>query len=128
MTIDRREGDARYETGLIPAGLRAEVLARDGNACRFCGQTTTSPALHHVIFRSSGGLNVLDNLITVHWMFAPRCHERIHSQKNRWEQIGLYVAKNPGLTMLQVQRWQARTLTRPRSGPVPAATGARTRR
>ncbi|MEO6157152.1 MAG: HNH endonuclease signature motif containing protein [Ilumatobacteraceae bacterium] len=106
-----REGDAKWETGQIPPALRAEVLARDGGVCRFCGAVPESPAMHHVRYRSEGGLNVLENLITVHWMFAPRCHEKIHANKGRWQEIGLYVAKNPGLTMLQVERWQGRTGT-----------------
>ncbi len=103
---DKREGDGRWETGQIAASLRAEVNDRDNGVCRFCGAVPESPALHHIRYRSQGGLNQLDNLITVHWMYAPRCHERIHSQKHRWSEIGLYVAKNPGLTMLQVARWQ----------------------
>lgn len=101
-----RDGDARWETGLIPAALRQEVLERDNSICRFCGSYAENPALHHVIYRSEGGRNRLDNLITTHWMYQPQCHERIHGRKRLWQPLGLQVIKNPGLTMLQLERWQ----------------------
>jgi hypothetical protein len=101
-----RDGNAKWEVGQIPEALRYEVLDRDKSTCRFCGRFTDAPALHHIRYRSEGGLNHADNLITVHWMYAPRCHERIHDRKRVWQPIGLYVATRPGLTMLQVARWQ----------------------
>lgn len=103
---DLKDGDARWETGLIPERIRQEVMDRDGNTCRFCGQHAENPALHHVRYRSEGGKNRPDNLITVHWMYAPRCHEIMHSKKWKYQEAGLYVATRPGLTVLQVLRWQ----------------------
>lgn len=101
-----RDGDAKWEMGEIPADVRAEVLARDGGSCRFCGTYVEHPALHHIRYRSEGGKNHPDNLISLHWMFAPRCHERMHGRKKLWQPIGLQVVNTPGLTMLQLERWQ----------------------
>jgi len=101
-----RDGNAQWETGEIPESVRKEVMARDGNTCRFCGSYVEHPALHHVRYRSQGGKNHPDNLISLHWMFAPRCHEKIHGNKGRWQELGLQVIKTPGVTMLQLERWQ----------------------
>jgi hypothetical protein len=102
------DGDSKWETGQVHPDLRAEVLARDGGVCRFCGAAAENPALHHIRYRSEGGLNVVENLITIHWMYEPRCHERMHSNKGRFQPIALQVVKTPGVTMLQLERWQKR--------------------
>ena len=102
-----RDGDARDETKAIPESVRREVMERDGGICRFCGTHAESPALHHVVYRSQGGKNIPENLITVHWMYAPRCHERMHGPKARlYRPLGLQVIKTPGVTVLQLERWQ----------------------
>lgn len=97
--------DGREETLSIPARVRAEVMDRDAQQCRVCGAWVESPALHHVRYRSEGGLHVPENLVTVHWMYAPRCHELVHSRKKLWQPILLYVARTPVVTALQVARW-----------------------
>jgi HNH endonuclease len=99
------DGDARAETVSIPAKLRAAVLERDNGCCRLCGSYAESPALHHITYRSEGGLHVIENLITVHWMFAPRCHELAHSRKAVWQPILKEIAMKPGVTALQYRRW-----------------------
>lgn len=104
--IDRVDGNAREETKSIPARVREEVLERDKGICRMCGMHAENPALHHVRYKSEGGTNTADNLITVHWMYEPRCHERIHSNKKVWQPLGLAVIATPGVTMLQLRRWQ----------------------
>lgn len=74
-----------------------------------CGAFADAPALHHVVYRSQGGLNVVTNLVTVHWMYAPRCHELVHSQKGRFQQVLLDIASGRyggSTTALQVLRWQ----------------------
>lgn len=97
--------DGREETLVIPARIRNEVRERDGDLCRVCGAYAEHPALHHVRYRSEGGLHVPENLVTVHWMYAPRCHEVVHANKGRWQPILLYVARTPGVTAFQVARW-----------------------
>lgn len=101
-----KDGDARWETGAIPKQLREQVLERDQGLCRFCGTWAEEPALHHVRYRSEGGFNRLDNLITVHWMWRPRCHEAIHSRKRLYQPVLLEIVKLSGVTALQYMRWQ----------------------
>ena len=99
--------DGAAETKEIPARVRAEVYERDGGVCRVCGSYGESLALHHIRYRSEGGLHVPDNLVSVHWMYAPRCHELVHGNKRVWQPLLLEVAVTPGVTALQVRRWRA---------------------
>ena len=52
--------------------VRVAVLARDKGRCRCCGAKGTD--LHHVLYRSRGGKDTADNLVTV----CRQCHEAIH--------------------------------------------------
>jgi 5-methylcytosine-specific restriction endonuclease McrA len=104
---------ARGETEAIPPAVRAAAYQRDNGCCRVCGSTAAEPALHHIVYRSEGGLNVVENVVTVHWMYWPRCHETVHSNKRLWQPLLLEVVKHDGLNARQLLRW-ART-TQPRS-------------
>ncbi len=97
--------DGREETLSVSARVRAQVLERDASTCRFCGGHVSQPALHHVRYKSEGGTNTADNLITVHWMYTPRCHERLHANKRLWQPLALQVLNEPGVSILQLQRW-----------------------
>lgn len=97
--------DARAETYEIPKKVRDEVRERDGRLCRVCGSYADGLALHHIRYRSEGGLHVASNLVSVHWMFEPRCHELVHSNKRLWQPILLAIAEQPGITALQWKRW-----------------------
>lgn len=90
----------------IPPAVREQVEDRDQGTCRMCGSWTGEQgALHHVKYRSEGGLHVVENLVTVHWMYWPRCHERAHSNKGLWQPILLEVVKHPGISAFQLRRW-----------------------
>jgi len=54
------------------------VRARDGMHCRICGRRVygKDAHVHHIIPKSQGGTDSLDNLILV----CPRCHSRIHGR------------------------------------------------
>ena len=56
--------------------LKIDVLKRDRNRCQLCGKFTNSPP-HHVLFRSQGGSDILENLITL----CRDCHNMIHHGK-----------------------------------------------
>jgi 5-methylcytosine-specific restriction endonuclease McrA len=43
--------------------LRAEVFARDGERCAYCGDETGPHHVDHVLPLSKGGKSVLDNLV-----------------------------------------------------------------
>lgn len=98
--------DAQAETLAIPQRVREEVRERDGGVCRVCGSYGESLALHHIRYRSEGGLHVPENLVSVHWMYAPRCHEVVHANKRLWQPLLLEVAVTPGVTALALRRWR----------------------
>lgn len=54
----------------LAVGLRFKVFHRDGFRCRYCGKAAADGALleaDHVIPRSKGGLDSLENLVTACW-------------------------------------------------------------
>ena len=67
-------GDARRT---VSPKLRAAVIVRD-QGCRFpgCGAPVAYTDAHHIIPRSEGGTNALDNLM----LLCRRCHRRVHKR------------------------------------------------
>jgi 5-methylcytosine-specific restriction endonuclease McrA len=53
--------------------LRRACFERDGWKCVHCGNRAGLHP-HHIIFKSQGGTDTLDNLMTVDWI----CHRAIH--------------------------------------------------
>lgn len=53
--------------------LQQDVLDRDRNICRICKEWTDAPP-HHVVPRSQGGSDSIENLITC----CTECHMAIH--------------------------------------------------
>lgn len=96
--------------GDIPANVRSQVDARDQGFCRVCGaHVKDSGALHHIEYRSQGGLHTVENLVTVHFMYWPRCHERVHGRKAFWQPLLQEVVKHDGLYAVQLARWAQRS-------------------
>ena len=56
---------------------RAAVLHRDSYTCQICGKTHARLEVHHIIFRSHGGTDDENNLITL----CEECHAAIHDGK-----------------------------------------------
>lgn len=56
----RKRSDGRYRAN-IPAAVRAEVMARDGYRCLFCG-ATEQLSLDHIIRYRDGGPDSVENL------------------------------------------------------------------
>lgn len=114
-----RAGD---ETLAIPQAVRDIVDERDGLHCRVCGRYLGGTrALHHIHFGGSrqgmGGRRDHDpsNLVTVCWMYGPGkglppCHDLVHREKNTYMPLLEYVATHPGVTVLQLRRWQERAI------------------
>jgi hypothetical protein len=57
------------------ANTKAYVLARDNYTCNICKKKNTSLHIHHIIFRSEGGSDEQENLITL----CKSCHDKLHS-------------------------------------------------
>jgi len=107
------------ETVEIPDLRRKEVDERDQGFCRFCGkQLDKRRGIHHIRFggtdQGTGGRrnHSLDNLISVCWLppdavDGTTCHQRLHADKYRWLGLAAQAAVTPGLTVLQLERWNS---------------------
>lgn len=108
MRVDRK---ARSELeleklGLVPSDVRELVIERDGQCCRVCGRYVEQPALHHIQYRSQGGLDVPSNLVTIGWVPWHDCHLQVaHANKRLWQPVLEAIAERPGITAFQWRRW-----------------------
>lgn len=93
--------------GLVPSSVREYVLERDSSSCRICGKYVETPALHHIVFRSQGGLDIPSNLITIGWLPFHDCHLKYAhgSEARTWRPILLAIADTPSINALQARRW-----------------------
>ena len=102
-------GKSTVETFAIPTRMRADADERDGGYCRVCGRYLGAQrALHHIMYGFGTGarrVHTLDNLVTVCWMWPGNCHDRVHSDKHRYQPVLLDVINRPGMTALQLIRW-----------------------
>ncbi|ADI73661.1 HNH endonuclease [Methanohalobium evestigatum Z-7303] len=70
-----------YQNGDLKGyyNIRTYVLHRDNYTCQKCKNRSKDPKLecHHIVFRSKGGTNRPDNLITL----CETCHGKLHNGK-----------------------------------------------
>lgn len=71
--------------------VKAFVLSRDKYTCQSCKIKNVKLQVHHIVFRSNGGSNRPENLITV----CEKCHSKIHNGCNFNFKIDSY--KDSGL-------------------------------
>ncbi len=59
---------------------KAYVLSRDNHTCILCNKRKKNERLevHHVIYKSKGGADHFNNLVTLH----KECHEKVHKNAN----------------------------------------------
>lgn len=95
----------------VPDAVRHQVIDRDEHCCRICGQWVAAPGLHHIVFRSQGGLDVIENLVVVGWQPGHDCHLPVaHGPQARmWRPLLQIAAQTPGVTALQLARWSKET-------------------
>ena len=60
-------------TGKAYEKLQHAVLERDNFKCQECGRYTLAPP-HHVVFRSSGGSDTMENMV----LLCIKCHAEKH--------------------------------------------------
>lgn len=91
----------------VSAKVRAAVYERDAGCCRVCGRYCDTPGLHHVDYRSQGGGNRVENLVTIGWTPGHDCHLAVvHANKRLWQPIlHAIVARGDGVNGLQLLRW-----------------------
>lgn len=67
-----------------------EVVERDQGRCRICGKRASDA--HHILYRSQGGTDDLDNGI----LLCRTDHERVHAEGGRkWRPILREMAQTP---------------------------------
>lgn len=71
--------------------IRHAILARDNYTCQNCGIKDSVFEVHHLVFRSQGGSDDSDNLITL----CRKCHKDYHNGKIELKKLGK--KKNFGL-------------------------------
>lgn len=54
----------------------AAVMERDGHKCRICGTRRGFADVHHIVKRSQGGTDDMDNLM----LLCRACHNKQHGQ------------------------------------------------
>lgn len=59
------------------ANSKAACLNRDDYTCQCCKTKKGTLHAHHIIYRSEGGADTLDNLITL----CEKCHKKLHNRK-----------------------------------------------
>lgn len=102
LSADRRERIGMSKSD-IPAAIRELVYTRDGYRCRWCGRTNDGMHIHHIDYRSAGGLHVPANLITL----CPPHHRLVHTNKGLYPPLLLRLLElGVGVTGLQLRRWQ----------------------
>jgi 5-methylcytosine-specific restriction endonuclease McrA len=74
MTFPRLLSDEEYKA------LCRQVLARDGYKCVYCG-LRNNLHVHHIVYRSAGGPDTLENLVTL----CHKHHEEVHRGNLVWE-------------------------------------------
>ena len=57
----------------LTKALRVQCFKRDNYHCRHCNNTNGLHP-HHIVYRSAGGPDELDNLIILCWI----CHRAVH--------------------------------------------------
>ncbi len=103
---------SKRETLEIPKDVRIACDERDQRHCRVCGRYLGDQrALHHIWFggdrQGLGGRrdHALNNLVTICWMWAGNCHDMVHREKHRWQPYLALVVDTPGLSAMQLMRW-----------------------
>jgi len=67
------------------ANRKAYVLWRDGYKCQCCKKIKIPLQVHHIVYRSNGGSDHEDNLITL----CEQCHKDIHNGTKKLRKVGL---------------------------------------
>ena len=72
-------GGVEYQNGDAKGfyNVKQAVLSRDDYTCQICGKTEGKLEVHHIVFKSNGGSDRMDNLVCL----CKDCHEKIHKNE-----------------------------------------------
>ncbi len=71
------QGSQYQDPTRLDENLRIACLMRDGYTCQHCGKRDVRLEAHHIMFRSNGGKDTLENLLTL----CDQCHHHLHQGK-----------------------------------------------
>ena len=102
----KRSAMKRSRSTPVPMDIRRQVADRDKGRCRFCG-TAVNVQAHHIVYRSQGGKDLVDNLISL----CLEHHALVHSDKRTWMPLLLaaleFGRRGMTISVPQAQRWLA---------------------
>lgn len=83
--------------------VKAYVLYRDGYQCQMCKTKNGKLHVHHIVFRSNGGTNTQNNLITL----CQSCHDRVHRGEFKIKGVRSKTkhATEVGIVKSQLKKW-----------------------
>ena len=84
---------------MLDKELSTAVFKRDGWMCRHCRERVCHP--HHVIYKSQGGIDALNNLITL----CPGCHRAHHDGKLEIEILEV-LEYNVNVKFIRMKGWK----------------------
>ena len=69
----------QYANGRMKGSTNTQeyVLCRDKHTCKACNRKTGKMHVHHVIWKTNGGADLPENLITL----CEKCHSKVHSNQ-----------------------------------------------
>lgn len=105
---DRKQGVKRSHgvpRKSLNSKLRNYIYERDGSRCRYCTGCNLLE-VHHIDYRSQGGLDAKSNLI----LLCKECHMLVHSSKHRFQPllrgvIWMHYCEHKRVTAPQLERW-----------------------
>ena len=71
------KGSQYQDPKRLDENLRIACLMRDDYTCQLCSKRAVRLEAHHIVFRSHGGKDTLDNLLTL----CNQCHHHLHQGK-----------------------------------------------
>lgn len=97
------------------ANLREYVLARDNHTCQWCKKNSFKHGVilqtHHIHFRSRGGSDRPDNLITL----CTECHKKLHEIEKATGKLPIDLSKSASLrapALISVMKWELFNMVR----------------
>ena len=85
-TRKKRVSKQKKKSNDLSSGDKLEIIKLDEFRCRYCG-TEYGLHVHHIKYRSEGGSNDPDNLITLCF----KHHDTVHSDKKRYQPLCLHL-------------------------------------